>query len=422
MCCVEMVKRKFRILLVVLLIVVISGSAVAVVVSGRHHNSPTVALSPAHSSAYSIDRLRLGVTLTQKTNLSEPLPSELLNRSVDVVTVSLSGNGTSDPEPKPGVYDWSSLDSRIRQVAPLHAEVAMRVFEAPIWMTGGKAKAAVRPRFYQAFAELVVAAAQRYPRVRYFAIWNELMGYRADPAHWDFEAYTRLYNVVYTALKGMNPNLQVGGPYAPFPPVSEGGAQSTISGPWGALDQNSLNAVSYWLDHKAGADFIAIDGRTAAPTKVPSQPVAATEMFSAVNRWIVTKSTLPIWWMEWYARSPQLGPAEWNAVSAYALVQIAASGARTALIWDPEFIPGHSTATPGLWVSATDAGTALTPVFETLRVDMFGTRVKLASPESGVVILENANHFIAIEVNGYRQSVVVGGKTVILNSYAIVTG
>jgi hypothetical protein len=415
-----MTKRRSRKLLLIPFVVALAVVTVAVVTVVHRHAPATV--QPSTSSGSSVDQLQLGATLTQKTGLAETLPTGLLDRSVDVANVSLSGDGTGNPEPSPGVYDWSSLDARMHQVAPLHAMVSMRVFEAPPWMTGGKAKAAVRPRFYKAFADLVVAAARRYPQIRYFAIWNELSGYRTDPAHWNYEAYTRLYNVVYTALKALSADLQVGGPYAPFPPAPARGVRSSLTGPWGAIDQNSLDAVSYWLDHKVGADFIAIDGRTAQPTIVPKYPAAATNLFSTVDRWIAAQTPLPIWWMEWYARSPQLGAAEWNAVSAYALVQIAASGARTALIWDSEFIPGRSTSTPGLWVAETDAETSLTPVFESLRVDMFGTQVKLASPDPGVVILENANHFIAIELDGSRQSVVVLGKTVILNSYAIVTG
>jgi len=412
-------RQRWKVLAVVGLVVV--ASLAGLWIAHTINVSEPPGRSPAPAGAV-VDRLQLGATLTQQTPLTETLPAALLDKSVGIVGVSLSGNGTDDPEPSPGVFDWSSLDSRMRQLQSVHASIMMRVFEAPPWMTGGVPKGAVRPRFYHAFAELVLDSAERYPMIHYFAIWNELMGYRSDPSHWNYVAYTRLYNVVYSTLKGFNPSLNIGGPYAPFPPASVHSRESTIVGPWGALDQNSLDTVTYWLAHKAGADFIAVDGRTAFPSAVPSDPVGATTMFAAVDSWIEHQTTLPIWWTEWYARSPKLGSAEWNALSAYALIQLAYSGASSALIWDSEFEPGRSTATPGLWTAGTQTGTALTPVFNVLRGEMIGTEVRLWSPVAGVEELTNPGHFVAIDLTGQGRRISVLGRTVELPPYGIVTG
>lgn len=369
-----------------------------------------------------MDVLQLGATLTQQTSLTESLPTELLNSTVNYVNLSLGVNGTTDPEPEPGVFDWTSLDARMDQVAPLGSSVVMRVFDAPPWMSArAKSKAAVLPRYYQAFADLVVDVARRYPQIHYFMVWNELMGYRGNPSQWNFRGYTNLYNVVYRALKAYNPDLQVGGPYAPFPPATDKSMKSNMTGPWGTLDQNSLDTVTYWLQHKAGADFLVVDGRTAAPDAIPSQPAAATELFSAVDRWLEQQTSLPIWWAEWYARSPELGSKEWNAVSAYALLQLADSGASAAFIWDAEFIPGgQSTATPGLWISGTNEGTALAPVFESLKSSFYRTMVKLYAPVAGVEVLTNNADCIAVDVDGVvHRHVPICGRKVRIRPYQI---
>ena len=411
-------RRPLRVLTVVVLFVfLVAGWWFSNTGNVSSPPSPT----PGPGSA-SIDQLQLGATLTQKTTLTESLPVALLNKTVGIVGVSLAGDGTDDPEPSPGVFDWSSLDARMRQLSSVHASIMMRVFEAPPWMTGGVSKGAVKPRYYHAFANLVLDAAERYPAIHYFAIWNELMGYRSDPNHWNYEAYTRLYNVVYAVLKGFNPSLSVGGPYVPFPTTKVSARSSTIVGPWGALDQNSLNAVTYWLAHKVGADFIAVDGRTALPFSIPSEPVGATTMFAAIDRWIEQRTSLPIWWTEWYARSPKLGSGEWNAVSAYALIQLADSGATSALIWDPEFKPGESTATPGIWTAGTPMGTSLAPVFDELKNEMMGTEVHLSSPSVGVEELANSKHFIAINLTNQAQNLGNLGRTVELSPYEILTG
>jgi hypothetical protein len=393
--------------------------------------------SPAGSGAAGLqpDQMQLAATLTHSTALSEALPQGLLDRSVRFVGVTMYGDGDPDPEPEPGTYDWSGLDARMQQVAGLDAAPVLKVFNAPGWMKfADRPKSAVTPAHYQDFADLAVAVARRYPQIHYFEIWNELWGYRQGlSGPWNYQAYTDFYNVVYQALKAYNPNLQVGGPYVPFPPATEANYSSALRGPWGAVDQRSLDAVSYWLQHKAGADFIVVDGRTGPPTQVPPQPAAATEMFAAVDQWLRSQTGLPIWWNEWYAESAQLGPAEWNAVSADALLQLASSGASMANLYQAEYVSNltaypqlvrrHGIApTPGLWMHGTDASTPLAQVFETMQDSLSGTAVRLYQPTPGVEVLASAAHYVAVDVDGSSHLLVIEGKTLTIGPWQILSG
>jgi len=378
--------------------------------------------------------MQLAASPTHSTPLDATLPVPLLDSSVGYVGVTLDGDGVDDPEPTPGTYDWSSLDARIRQLAPSHLPIVLKVFNAPGWMkTRSGPKAPVDPSHYQDFADLAVAAARRYPQIRYFEIWNELWGYRPGAGAWDYRGYTDLYNTVYTALKSYDPQLQVGGPYAPFPPATSPRFASSLQGPWGAVDQRSLDAVTYWLHHKAGADFIVVDGRTSQPTQVPKDPASATQMFAAITQWIRSQTTLPIWWNEWYAESARLGPAEWAAVSTDALLQLASSGASMANLYQagyvsnavdyPQLVQRHGIApTPGLWLQGSDRPTALAPVFQVLQDHLYGSDVRLSSPIPGVEALTGGSHFVAVDLDGASHTVSVVGRSLTLAPWQIATG
>ena len=89
-------------------------------------------------------------------------------------------------------------------------------------------------------------------------IWNELKGFwNREENRWAYENYTEMYNLVYLRVKEVNPAAKIGGPYA-----TSGGEHnpSDLSGEWGYVDQRLLDAIEYWLAHKAGAEFVCIDG------------------------------------------------------------------------------------------------------------------------------------------------------------------
>ena len=56
---------------------------------------------------------------------------------------------------------------------------------------------------------------------------------------------------------------KVGGPYVVLASLDAGRPDaSDLRGPWGTIDHRALDVVDYWLTHKVGADFVAVDGNT----------------------------------------------------------------------------------------------------------------------------------------------------------------
>lgn len=277
----------------------------------------------------------------------------VLRSSVEIGNQHIMGWGALSPEPTPGEYDWSRLDSRVGTMRRTTDDMVITLCCAPDWMKGGRAgvsdwgnlEAAPLPEYFDSFAKLAAKIAARYPDVKTFQVWNELKGFWDPRANrWDIEGYTKLYNLVYRALKAVNPAIRVGGPYVPMDSWSHPGpeqARSGLSGPWGVVDQRSMDAVDYWLTHKEGADFIAVDGGSETKDRgLVTGDVQALDKFAAITRWLKSRTTLPIWWSEVYPavddadESP--GSPRRAAVAADALVTIANAGAAVVIIWQPE--------------------------------------------------------------------------------------
>jgi hypothetical protein len=283
----------------------------------------------------------------------------------------LMGWGAANPEPSPGEYDFASLDRRIDLIVATGAEPVLTLCCAPDWMKGGKVGTTDWSRIEDAparehfddFARLAGQAAQRYPSVRHFVVWNELKGFydRARNA-WDAAAYTDLYNRVHRAVKEVRPDALVGGPYVVFDSwasPSAGGHPSAVSGPWGVLDQRALDAVDYWIEHAVAADFIAVDGRTRTRDGgLTTTDFEANAKLRIVTEWVRARSDLPIWWMEIDAdcndSSASSADPRRAAVMMDALVAVARAGASAALLWGPQASESRNavalfsdTSTPG---------------------------------------------------------------------------
>ena len=264
----------------------------------------------------------------------------------------IMGFGALNPEPRPQEYFWEDLDSRTDLMNRSGGTQIMTLCCAPDWMKGGPqgptAESAWKdhledapyPEHFDDFAKLAAAVAARYRGVKYFMVWNELKGFWKDhskPA--DYKGYTTLYNKVYEAVKAVRPDAQVGGPYIGFDSNRTG--TSELRGPWGVVNQNALDAFDYWFAHKKGADFVVVDG--ASPTdahELLPDAFGALGKFGAVTTWLRKKTgDMPIWWSEWYF-VPEDG-TEWSepmrlAVQAASMIELARSGAATALYWNPE--------------------------------------------------------------------------------------
>ncbi|GAA3369481.1 hypothetical protein GCM10020367_12350 [Streptomyces sannanensis] len=272
----------------------------------------------------------------------------------------LMGWGADNPEPSPGRYQFEALDRRIDFIRSTGGTPVITLCCAPDWMKGGKAGAkntdwsqraletAPSPAHYEDFAELAATVAKRYPDVRHFIVWNEFKGFFDDSRkRWDYEGYTRLYNLVYAALKKVNKENLVGGPYLvmdSYEPRDTTYA-SALKGPWGSIDQRVLDAFGYWNRNKAGADFVVVDGSSyTRDDELLPDPFRATEKLTAVSQWVKQQSGgLPLWWAEYYVEPGDddddregWSEAQRVAVQATGMMAMVRGGASSGFYWNPQ--------------------------------------------------------------------------------------
>jgi hypothetical protein len=390
-------------------------------------------------------RLEPGVTHVQYSLDSWGNPAAvargryLLESAASYQNQHLMGWGADNPEPSPGVYDWASLDRRVELMRETGATMVITLCAAPDWMKGGRAdttdwarlEVAPTPEHYADFADLARQVALRYPDVRYFQVWNELKGFwNTDLNRWDYEGYTAMYNQVYDALKGVNPAIQVGGPYVVMDSWGDRAAMShpsTVSGPYGTLDQRPLDVITYWLANSHGADFIAVDGGNTNWDKVDvTDPFTATQKFADVNSWIASQTDLPIWWAEWYAWETEKDDLrEGNAVMATALARLTESGAAVALMWQPQGDENGQSFPQGLFTGTKwSGGGQATPYYATQRSfkDYFGSGATLyhtrtSSPSVQALATESA--LLLINTTPDPVTVDVGGQLATLEGYEV---
>ena len=340
----------------------------AAALAGCSHTAGTPAAPPA-----------VGVTHTQDS-LDDYPPDQvaagtaILAGSPMLQNQYVMGWGVDNPEPAPGVYNWSSLDQRMSLINSTHGVAVLTLAGAPDWMKGGPAGTTDWSRLdvaptrdhYRDFAALAATAAQRYPQVRYFQVWSELKGLFDDAKNrWDYEDYTDLYNAVYDAVKKVRPDAQIGGPYVVLDTWSADGspAPSALSGPWGVVDQRALDVIDYWNTHKHGADFLAVDGSSGTrDAGLTTDPFGATAMFGTVSRWLQTSTGLPVWWSEFYPTAPatqgwQPGSPALAALTLAAAANAIAGGAAHLLLWQPQASGDIPNA--ALWSTPTAQGDAV---------------------------------------------------------------
>lgn len=345
----------------------------------------------------------------------------------------IMGWGVGNPNPAPGVHDFADLDNRIGFIRASGGIPVITLCCAPDWMKGGdpgetdwsRLTAAPDREHFADFAALAAVIARRYPDVHHFLVWNELKGFFDEERNrWDAEGYTELYNRVHAALKAVNPAVRVGGPYVTMadPPRGTDRFTSALRGPWGAVDQRALDAFTYWLRHNRGADFVVVDGHTAAG-EGSSDGFAALERLSAVNRWIRERTALPIWWAEWYVEPAMSG---WSgeqqvAVRAAAMIELASSGVQTALYWNPA--PRGPSCATCLWTDTSDptGGQALPMLSAVLqnftRWFPAGTRLQYVPVPPQVRVLAQARMLVAVNTVATPVTLGVDGREVTLGPY-----
>ncbi|MBV7695284.1 xylan 1,4-beta-xylosidase [Streptomyces sp. TRM70350] len=361
----------------------------------------------------------------------------------------IMGWGADNPEPVKGRYDFAALDRRVDFVRASGGTPVITLCCAPDWMKGGEAGAentdwsqaaletAPRPEHYADFAALAATVAKRYPDVRHFIVWNEFKGFWNDAEQrWDHEGYTKLYNLVHQALKKVNQDIMVGGPYLVMDSVDPRRtdiASTSLKGPWGALDQRVLDAFSYWNEHKAGADFVVVDGSsyTKDDELLPDE-FAATDKFTAVGEWVrrQTGEDLPLWWAEYYVE-----PADGNddrhgwsephrrAVQAAAMIAMVGGGASSGFYWNPQEETGPDC--PGCLWTPTDSegGGAKLPMYDL--VARFhaefppGTTYRTVAAPADVRVLATDRTLLVVNTRDRTVSANVDGKRLDLGAYDV---
>lgn len=251
-----------------------------------------------------------------------------------------------------------------------------------------------------------------------------------------------MYNQVYSRLMQVaaslgipTGNIKVGGPYVAMDTWSSihQSNPSNITKAYGTYDQRSLDVVQYWLQHKAGAGFITVDGGITNKDEVNiSDPFTASEKFADVTRWLRSldntlypgAANLPIWWAEWYAW-PYTNTTDDNynnAIKSYAMIELLKAGGAVAFSWGGL---GEGTPSTGLWTSTTAGGGQALPWYYSYKAfkDYFapGTLIykTIVSKPASIEALASASMIMLVNKTANRIILSVNGVIVSLSSYQV---
>lgn len=324
-----------------------------------------------------------------------------------------------DPEPSPYKFDMADIGRRLRLIEHAGGTPVLTLAGAPPWMHPSSASSLTppTPSHYEDFATLCAHVARSFPKVRYFVVWDGLRGFWNPTLHtWDASAYVSLFNDVATAIHAVRPTAVVGGPYVPVAasPRQERDSAPTVRGPFGFVAQGVLQTISSWIAHETGAGFIALDGSTvnASTRREALNAVTASTLYSAVDSWISARTKLPIWWLGSQIEPAGWGPAQGAAARVATLAQMAASGARVGMQYQPENKSGW--LDEGLWTSPGAAGgggkatTLTTDLLSALPV--LETRPAIAQGEpSGVLVATDGAGTLAVNTTTSPATAVVAG-------------
>ncbi|MFI1440008.1 GH39 family glycosyl hydrolase [Streptomyces fructofermentans] len=406
------------------------------------HGTPAVPARTGPDVGWGFTHTQFSADVGSRTAVDR-VAKRLSGRSVPQIQ-HIMGWGAGNPEPVKGRYDFAEMDRRIDFVRRTGGTPVVTLCCAPDWMKGGKPgsdrtdwsqeslETAPEPAHFEDYAALAATVAKRYPDVRHFIVWNEFKGFwHEDEGRWDHEGYTDLYNLVYKALKKVDEEIEVGGPYLVMDsqdPRQEENASTTLKGDWGTMDQRVLDAFDYWNEHKAGADFVVVDGSsyTKDDELLPDE-FAATGKFTDVSRWVRERTgDLPLWWAEYYVEPADADDHRdgWSephrvAVHAAGLMAMARGGTSSAFYWNPQREKGPACA--GCLWSPTDRagggealpmagllsrfGEEFPPGTKYRKVPVAGAHasdVRVLADDGVVLVVNTLDRRISAEVDGKR--------------------
>lgn len=416
----------------------------------------SVSISVDRTKPVGTSKLALGTSMGQNSldGWGDPASiasgQALLDGATTLQNQFIYGWGAVNPEVSKGNYDFSSLDRRVAIMNNrANAVPVITLCGAPDWMTAQgtntsnyNLQLAPTPEHYGDFAELSRQIALRYsapsnPKpVLYYQVWSEMRGFwSATLNNYDYVAYTKFYNLVYDALKSVNPAIRVGGPYLV---IEADGAAQDLGVPLNYATANPISSrqktfLEYWFANKRGADFISIDRGIQDPhdTNVytDDQRFKLAHWFGDV---VTSMRTLngyrgePIWWSEAFAFANNAKPAVQVAAEAAALRASLLAGADALIKWQDEgtYNIGSEVVT-GLFTSTLEPGGGQPyPVYTAYKLfhDLFppGTTLYSTTSTSGsVLVTASATRTLLINTTESTVSVAVNGTRVSLSPYAV---
>jgi len=412
-----------------------------------------VSVSVDRSTRATTSKLELGVTTTQysldawgdATAIANG--QKLLDGAVTYQNQFIYGWGVDNPNPSPGVYKWTRMDARMQMLrGRANAVPVFTLTGAPDWMTSQgtntsnfNLQSAPTAAHYDDFAELARQIALRYSSpsnakpVLHYQVWSELRGmFSSSLKNHDYVAYTTLYNKVYDALKSVNPNIKVGGPYM----VLEGtGSTEDLGTPsaWytgSPISTRQQAFLDYWFKNKRGAQFISID----KGGKDYNDPNSyTTEQRFKLLHWfgdavrrlraLPGYAGEPVWWSEGFTWADTSNRLTQRASEAASLREMLLADTNVMLKWQDN---GTYNGAYGFYTDTRYAGGGQAyPNYTAYKVfhDTFPLGTPVYKPTSSaptkVVAVSSSTKTVLINQTNITLTVAVGGVVVTLTPYDV---